>query len=219
MPFRYRRKTARRYRRKNPLLKRKNLKHAVKSVLKSQIEHKVVYYNDQQSVTSLTYDPMLTPSQGDGINMRDGDVITPTSITGTIGFHRMALATAGTMTNVRCVIIRWNPDNLQEAPSTVANIFQGSTAQAPFVVTPQLRGKFDVLWDRTVLLTDAATDLYHSYKLLKVRIPLKGSRRTTFGSALTTGRGILYLLCLADQQDANQGALVTPYLRMGYLDG
>ena len=76
-----------------------------------------------------------------------------------------------------------------------------------------MRGKFDILFDRGVVLTDYTTDLWHSYKRLKCNIPLKGENKSQFTAGATTGRGLLYLLCLADQQDPDQGALVTPTSR------
>ena len=125
MPFRvYRRRPVRRYKRKAPVYRKKALRTTIKRVLKSQIEHKYWYYNSQQSVRTLTSVPILNPSQGDAYNARTGDSITPSSITGSISVQRQAGATAGTLTNVRVLIIRWRPDTAVETPLLLPTFYR-----------------------------------------------------------------------------------------------
>lgn len=192
----------------------------VKSELRSALERKILGYTTQHDVsTTGTAASICTPSQGSSITTRSGDMITPVRVWGRFKLSRDSGATSGTSMYVRVLIIRWKPNNLDDAPEDT-EIFKDAAdpfSQLTFVSAD--RSKFDVLYDRLVNLSDFSLEPSRATKALKVNIPLPASRKMFFNTGATTGTNQLYLITVGDKAIGTENCTLDPRLYIRYLDG
>lgn len=188
------------------------------SVVRGLAENKQHSYDTSQDVsTTMTASDVSAMAQGDGAYSRDGDIISPLSLTGNIMIRRDLGATANTLDYVRVLLVRWLPNNFDEAPTSGAIFRDATSAFGHLAFVKADRKKFQVLWDWMGVLPSIASGVSGHTTLLKVRIPLR-RRKIYFNAAATTGSSHIYLITLGQTAIGTENTAVYPELKMTYLD-
>lgn len=213
--FRVRRKK-RMYRKRKP--KTKSVKAIVRREFKNLAERKMSAYETQHDVsTTMSSAALLAPAQGDSTSTRTGDQVTPVRLWGRILLDRDVGGATATSMRMRVLIIRWKPNNADEAPAA-ATIFRNTAEPASgFVTNLADRGKFDVLYDRLVTLGNHADDTIKAQRILKVNIPFP-MKPVIYDTGATTGRGIPYLITLGSVAAGASNGTAQPYFHLRFID-
>jgi len=156
-------------------------------------------YNNVEMAYDTPVVALSQPPVGDNADEREGDKI----------YHdhlKIAAVIQKEADNgdelVRILIIRWKMDNSHETP-VLADIVEtglygtANTVQAPFILDKSRRAKFEVVWDKKVVMTapnGAASPL--AKKMFILNVPL--NRMFKFEDAGQTGQGNLYAFALSN---------------------
>lgn len=158
------------------------------------------YYNYTVAVgtdvtTSATLSSIVVPVQGDGESQRLNDKIEPT----TLHFKAHVRASVSEFGGVRYIIFRWKPDNNIDTPN-VTKILTGDD-MSHYVADQSLRKKFEVLWDKYIILSATdGTPGKHRFIEKKIKI---GGKPIFFNEAGTTGKNMIYFLRVGNSATAN----------------
>lgn len=179
----------------------KSQRHCVKKMIDRAPETK---YHNVTSVSGVTYTAdiveLASVSQGDGATNREGDVISPTSLSFRYRLARDTTASTSSPDNVRFMIIQWHVDSSVATP-TFTDILQNPTAQymalSPLILNRSKRLKFTVLYDKVHynICDRSLGKEAHAQNWLTVY----PKRKITYNAGATTGRGKIYIMVLGQQ--------------------
>lgn len=169
----------------------------VKNMIKSSKE--LNYYNYTIAVgtdvnTTAQLGSVVVPTQGDGETQRINDKIEPT----VMHLKAHVRSNVSEFGGVRYIVFRWKPDNAVEAP-TGASILAGDD-MSHYVPGESQRKKFEVLWDKYIILSASDNPGKHKFINKKIKI---GGRPIYFNEAGTTGKNMIYFMRVANTATAN----------------
>lgn len=209
-------------RRKKGRLTRKEKK-AVSTIVKRTVSlsEEKKYLNTTLAgitINNVTWNPyqLLVPSQGDNSTDRLGNKITPFKIE-MRGYINNPLAT---QVAFRMLLIRWKASNSLTSPATQADrVFDLSTIadawKSPFSIPN--RPTFDVLYDRTMMLTPGSsgncTD--NQCRLISRTFKLSSKKMIFDSDTVTTGTNQIYVIFLSDNSSSIQ---LNSYWRFWFTD-
>lgn len=196
-------------------------KKIVRKIVQSQKERNIMVNEfgwGQDMTTASDYIFQLTNiAQGDGEGERLGDVIRPSSLQMNFATMTGASATQGQRYTMRVTILRWHPDTAIETP-TNAKVFENTSALQPFgcfITSDSARKKFDVLYDKKVVLHADRNGANGS--LVRCDFSKKLSGLVRYNEAATTGSGNLYLIVSASGASANVTE-IGGYINVNYFE-
>lgn len=176
-------------------------KRQVRKIIKAQAEpnRKTTSLSSGTDITNTGHILDVSAiAQGDGDEQRVGDRVRPTSLR----WNCFWTITTSDKTYCRMMVVRWHPDNAQDALDNVNLILEGGSYLAEPVSSDVARKKFDLLHDQTFLLAAATSNgSIPNAKILRKQIPLK--QAITFNEGATTGKGKIYIIFLSNSASSN----------------
>jgi len=139
----------------------------------------------------LVSQSLITPSQGNADQDRDGDRIRLKSLE-----MRGEVVVASSTNVLRIIVFKWKPDTSQDVP-TPAKILEGFYVGqplapfSPYRFDKSHRNKFQVLADRTITVDQ--TDILKTFIIKK-----KLSGNVNFNPGGSQGSNQLFVLCISD---------------------
>lgn len=200
--------------------KKKTLNQKVKRIITRNIEKK--HYDKTLAGgvvvnVPIFYDTSTVPQGGVAAydTVRDGDVIFPKYLEIRYSFTREVTST--TRDNVRMVVFQWKSDMAVDTPTH--GKLMASTGTNPIMSGIQwdLKGRFNILSDRTIPIDTLANDRTPKNGSLII----KGSRllkKMEYNPAAVTGRNHVYIMFLGENAAGNDDTLVNVFSRLVFSD-
>lgn len=169
-----------------------NIQRAVNRALEKKLEHKYLYHQAEQTITSSGFNLQLSDlSVSTGSQGRVGNDVRPVSLEVQGGME-----IADTINSVRLLVYRWKPDNTVDTPSIIdlLNLTPLSATLSPYAAYDQtLTPKWIPLIDEIFAGTAADAGIL----VFRKKIQLPPSVMHFIGSA-TTGTDQLYMSLVSD---------------------
>lgn len=153
--------------------------------------------------SGVLYD-LSNTTQGDTVDLREGDKIIPTSLE--LDWYTVI---ADSTQFMRVIVFRWKNNDASDAPS-ISKLFQDVTYpyMAPYI--HDTRDQFDILCDVRYTL-----DSYHPVKLQKKVCSL--AKPIHYNQGQTSGLGKIYIYLISDSSVSIHPTIVF-YSKLNYTD-
>lgn len=190
--------------------KKKPLTRGQRAVVREMIKGVPERKFDHVTGNTGTYSPFVIDlsaiSQGDTVNTREGDVVTPISFNMKYRVIRDSGVTAATPDTVRCIIAQWHPDTALSGSPAITDILEDGSAagflESPYKLNRNKRSMYTIVYDRThrnlferALGRDACS---HGWVRAAVH------RKIRFNAAATTGSNKLYMFVISQSTSATE---------------